>query len=215
MYQRAATALTLLVILGAPLAHADSVTAYGAGLRSCRAYLAAREGNISDQATFVDWLSGYLSAINRTSSHRNNLLGLRDLNEVLASLDNHCRARPERYFAEAADVLALGAPPGPATHAIEIRTYGSADKACQVFLDAREQKEAAYEAEFVHWLGGYLSGFNAMSLRTSNVLGDAELADAVHWLDGYCSRHPISSFGMAVDALVAAAGAAQGEGGSR
>jgi hypothetical protein len=90
-----------------------------------------------------------------------------------------------------------------------VKTYGSADKTCQVFVDARDHKEATYRAEFLHWLGGYVSGFNAMSLRTTNVLGDAELADAMQWLDSYCSTHPITSFGAAVDALITTAGDAQ------
>ncbi len=106
-------------------------------------------------------------------------------------------------------MLVLAAPRGPATHAIEIKTYGSADKTCQVFVDARDQEESTYRAEFLNWLGGYLSGFNAMSLRTSNILGDAELADAVQWLDSYCSTHPSTSFGAAVEALVRTAGDAQ------
>ncbi len=215
MYRYAATALTLLAITAAPVVRADSVTTYGAGLSSCRAYLEARDGRIADEVTYVDWLSGYFSAVNRTSSHRNNILGLTDLKQVLARLDSQCRARPDRYVAEAAELLVLSAARGPATHEIDARTYGSADKACQLFLDTREQDEATYRSEFLHWLGGYLSGFNAMSLRTSNVLGDAELADAVHWLDGYCSAHPVASFAGAVDALIVAAGSAQVAGGPR
>jgi hypothetical protein len=198
-------ALTLLVVAAAaPVTHAENVTTYGAGLRSCRAYLESRYGDIADTVVYVDWLSGYFSAANRTSNHRNNILGLTHLNEALARLDDECRARPGLHFAEAAAVLLFGAKPGPATHVIGTTTYGSADKSCQSFVEARDQHEAAYWAEFRDWLGGYLSGVNAMSLRTSNVLGDAELADAIHWLDTFCTAHPITPFGAAVDALVAA-----------
>ena len=116
------------------------------------------------------------------------------------------------HFAEAAGILVLGAKPGPAAHAIEATTYGSADKACHLFVEAREQQQAEYWAEFLHWLGGYLSGVNTISLRTNNVLGAAELADAVHWLDIFCSDHPVTPFGTAVDALIAATGTAQGAG---
>ena len=114
-----------------------------------------------------------------------------------------------QHFAEVAGLLVLGARPGPATHVIEVTTYGSADKACRLFVDAREQQQAEYWAEFLHWLGGYLSGVNAMSLRTDNVLGAAELADAVHWLDVFCSAHPVTPFGAAVEALIGASSGGQ------
>ncbi len=208
-------AMLCMVLMGAtaaPLARADTVTTYGAGLRSCQAYLEARDGSIPEEVTFVDWLSGYFSAVNRTSNHRNNILGLTDLKVTLEHLDHFCRARPDLHFAEAAGILVLGAKPGPAAHAIDVTTYGSADKACRLFVEAREQQQAEYWGEFLHWLGGYLSGVNAMSLRTNNVLGAAELGDALQWLDTYCGAHPVTSFGAAVDALIAATGAAQSGG---
>jgi len=208
VYRYAATALTFLVIVGAPVARAANVTTYGAGLKSCQAYLDARDDS-AEQVTFVDWLAGYFSAVNRTSNHRNNMLGLADLKVALEHLDVTCRARPSLHFAEAAGFLVLGAKPGPAAHAIEATSYGSADKACRLFVEAREQRQAEYWAEFLHWLGGYLSGVNAMSLRTDNVLGAEELADAVQWLDTFCSTHPVTSFEGAVDALIAATGDAR------
>jgi len=204
MSRYAAVLALLVVAAAAPATHAENVTTYGAGLKSCRAYLETRGGDIADQAVFVDWLSGYVSAVNRTSNHRNNMLGLTHLNEALARLDDDCRARPGLHFAEAAGLLVMGSKPGPATHTIGTTTYGSADKSCKMFVEARDQQEAAYWAEFRDWLGGYLSGVNAMSLRTSNVLGDTELADAIHWLDSFCTAHPVTPFGAAVDALVAA-----------
>ena len=200
----------LMSAVAARVVHAEDVTTYGAGLESCQAYLDARDGGVADEVIFVDWLSGYFSAVNRTSNHRNNILGLADLKVALEHIDATCRARPSLHFAEAAGFLVLGAKPGPAAHAIEATSYGSADKACRLFVEAREQRQAEYWAEFLHWLGGYLSGVNAMSLRTDNVLGPAELADAVQWLDTFCSTHPVTSFEGAVDALIAATGDAQG-----
>ena len=203
---RYSTMLSLLLLgaVAAPLANAEEVTTYGAGLKSCQAYLDARDGTIADEVVFIDWLSGYFSAVNRTSNHRNNFLGLSDLKAALERLDNNCRARPELHFAAVAGLLVLSAKPGPAAYVIEVTTYGSADKACEVFVEAREQKQAEFWTEFLHWLGGYLSGVNAMSLRTSNVLGNAELEDAVHWLDVFCSAHPVTPFGAAVEELIGA-----------
>ena len=205
---RRATMLSVLLLaaVAATQARAEEVTAYGAGLKSCQAFVVARDDTDADEVDFIDWLGGYFSAVNRTSIHRNNILGLTDLRLALERLDAYCRARPDQHFAEAAAVLVLGSRPGPATHVIEVTTYGSADKACHLFVEAREQKQAEFWAEFLHWLGGYLSGVNAMSLRTNNVLGDAELADAVQWLDSFCSTHPGTPFGTAVDTLIAGAG---------
>ena len=205
---RRATMLSVLLLaaVAATQARAEEVTAYGAGLKSCQAFVVARDDTDADEVDFIDWLGGYFSAVNRTSIHRNNILGLTDLRLALERLDAYCRARPDQHFAEAAAMLVLGSRPGPATHVIEVTTYGSADKACHLFVEAREQKQAEFWAEFLHWLGGYLSGVNAMSLRTNNVLGDGELADAVQWLDAFCSTHPGTPFGTAVDTLIAGAG---------
>ena len=210
-YAMMVSALLMSAVAARPV-YADNVTTYGAGLKPCQSYLDARDGNVAEEVIFVDWLGGYFSAVNRISAHRNNILGLADLRVMLEHLDSTCRARPSMHFAEAAGILVLGAKPGPAAHAIEATTYGSADKACHLFVEAREQQQAEYWAEFLHWLGGYLSGVNTISLRTNNVLGAAELADAVHWLDIFCSDHPVTPFGTAVDALIAATGTAQGAG---
>lgn len=199
--------MLLLSAAASLAAHADEVTTYGAGLKSCQNYLDARQQDGAEQVAFVDWLSGYFSGVNKTSTHRNNFFGLSDLERAISWLDEYCNARPRVHFAEAVGMMLLGAKPGPAAHSIDVTTYGSADKPCSVYLEAREQRDAVYSdasAEFTNWLGGYLSGVNAMSFNTNNVLGGAELADAVSWLERYCSAHPLTSFGNAVDALVLA-----------
>ena len=198
-------ALFMVTVAAVPAAHAADVTTYGAGLQSCKAYLDSRETDrTTDRVAFVDWLSGYVSGVNNTSPHRNNFLGLSDLSEALRRIDGFCEARPRAQFAEAAGMLVFGAKTGPAAHALEVTTYGSADKSCGLYLQAREQRDPINGAEFRDWLGGYLSGVNAMSLRTSNVLGKTPLIDAVRWLDGWCSAHPVTAFGAAVEELVTA-----------
>ena len=57
-------------------------------------------------------------------------------------------------------------------------------------------------AEFTGWLGGYLSGVNALSFSTTDVLGNAELTDALSWLESYCGTHPLSTFSAAAEVLV-------------
>ena len=205
---RAAMLLALLVsATAAPLAQGSEITTYGAGLKSCKAYLDARRESSPDQVAFVDWLSGYFSGVNKTSNHRNNFFGLSDLSGAMYWLDDYCSARPRVHFAEAVGMLLIGGKPGPAAHALEVTTYGSADKSCEMYLAARAQQDEVVwtaSAEFTNWLGGYLSGVNAMSLSTNNVLGKAELNDAVSWLEQYCGVHPEQSFSAAVDTLVSA-----------
>lgn len=208
MYRHAPTiALVLLVTMISPAASAVGITTYGAGLKSCKSYLTARQQDNGESAAFVDWLSGYFSGVNKTSTRRNNFFGLSDLKAAMAWLDDYCNARSQVPFAAAVGTLLLAGKPGPAAHSIDVTSYGSAGKSCESYLDAREQRDATYldaSAEFTNWLGGYLSGVNAMSLRTENVLGAAGLGDAVSWLQGYCQAHPVTSFGDAVDALLAA-----------
>jgi hypothetical protein len=205
--QAAIVSMLLLGALGAPVTHAVGITTYGAGLKTCKTYLDTRQQDKSEAVAFIDWLSGYFSGVNKTSTHRNNFFGLSDLKGAMARLEDYCTARPRAQFAEAVGILLLGGKPGPAAHSIEAINYGSADKSCEVYLDARRQRDVAYldaSAEFTNWLGGYLSGVNAMSLSTNNVLGKGELTDAISWLETYCGGHPLISFGNAVGALVVA-----------
>ena len=199
--------MLLMSALAVTTTHATGVTTYGAGLQSCKAYLDARHQDNATQVAFVDWLSGYFSGVNKTSRRRNNFFGLADLNGALSWLDDYCGARPRVYFAEAAGTLLLAGKPGPAAHSLKANSYGSADKSCEVYLEARAQRDIAYgdaAAEFTNWLGGYLSGVNAMSPDTNDILGKTQLSDAVSWLESYCSEHSLTSFGAAVDALVLA-----------
>lgn len=208
MYRHAAVvAIFLLGAVVTPAAQAVGITTYGVGLKSCQSFLDARQDDNAGAVAFIDWLSGYFSAANKTSRHRNNFFGLADLQSALSWLDQYCSARPHAAFAGAVGTLLLGGKPGPAAHTIEATSYGSADKPCGVYLDAREQRDAIYadaSAEYTNWLGGYLSGVNAMSLDTNNILGNGQLSDAVSWLERYCGAHSVKSFGDAVDALVLA-----------
>jgi hypothetical protein len=199
----AIAAVFLISALTTPAAHAVGVTTYGIGLQTCSSYLDARDRNNSDQVAFLDWLGGYFSGVNKTSNHRNNILGLSGLKGAMFKLDDYCRARPTVPFAQAVGMLIFTAKPGPA-HAIEVATYGSEAKTCGAYLAARTQEDMVDWGQFRDWIGGYLSGVNAMSLSTNSVLGNADLSQAVYWLDGYCTAHPVEPFGGAADALVAA-----------
>jgi hypothetical protein len=203
MYRRAVIVSIFLIGAGAATAaHADKVTTYGAGLKSCEAYLEAKEQQSADEVAFIDWLGGYLSGVNATSNHMNNILGDSNLTGAVYWLGNYCRAHPHTPVAVALDVLAVGARSTTARQTVEVTTYGAGFKACGTYLDAREQQNAD-EAAFIDWLGGYLSGVNAMSLSTNNILGDSDLTGAISSLDNYCRANPGTRFVVAVATSVA------------
>jgi hypothetical protein len=203
MYWRAAIVSIFLIGAGAaPTAHADEVTTYGAGLKSCAAYLEAREQQNTFEVAFVDWFSGYVSGVNATSNHTNNILGNSNLKEAVYRLGNYCRAHPDTSVAVSLDVLVIGARSTTARQTVDVTSYGPGFKSCAVYLYAREQKNAD-EAAFIDWLGGYVSGVNAISLTTNNILGDADLTGTIYWIDNYCSANPRARFAEAVGARVA------------
>jgi hypothetical protein len=202
MYWRAVIASTFLTAaFVAPTAHASEVTTYGAGLKSCATYLDARRRQNADEVAFVEWFSGYASGVNSTSNHTNNILGDANLKEAVYRLGDYCRAHPVTQVAVALDVLVIGTM-SRARQTAEVTTYGTGFKACSVYSYAREQSNAD-EIAFVDWLGGYLSGVNAISLTTDNILGNSDLTAVIYWIDDYCSANPRAHFAEAVDARLA------------
>src|SRR5882724_3407123 len=195
-------AMLLIAACMALTAHASEVTTYGAGLKSCETYLNARERQNEDEVAFVEWFSGYASGVNSTSNHTNNILGNANLKEAVYRLGNYCRAHPVTPVAVALAVLVLGARSTRARQTAEVTAYGTGVKSCAVYLYAREQSNAD-EVAFVNWLGGYLSGVNAISLTTDNILGNSDLTAAIYWIDDYCRANPRARFAEAVDARVA------------
>jgi len=203
MRWRAVIASIFLIGAGVALtAHASEVTTYGAGLKSCVAYLDARQQQNADEVAFVEWFSGYASGVNSTSNHTNNILGDANLKEAVYRLGNYCRAHPVTPVAVALDVLVIGARSTRARQTAEVTAYGTGVKPCSVYLYAREQSNVD-EVAFVDWLGGYLSGVNAISLTTNTVLGNSDLTAAIYWIDDYCRANSRARFAEAVDARVA------------
>jgi hypothetical protein len=195
--------IACLLLLGMTFeARSADVTTYGTGLVPCGTYLDARQKDSSAEVVaFSDWLVGYFSGANATSNRHNNFLGASDVNAALGRLDEICRHKPSAQFASAAGTLLFGAASAAGAHSVEVTRYGSGFKPCQSYIEARGPQSLDGE-EFVQWLGGYLSGVNAISLRTNDVLGASELDQAVYWLDTYCSSHPVAPFSQAVSALV-------------
>ena len=211
MYRRAAIITLLLISAGAAgTAHAVGVTTYGNGLMSCQAYLDAREQQSADEVAFVDWLSGYISGVNATASRTNNLLANPNLKDAVFWIGRYCRAHTINSFAAAAFALLMGASASTETYAAQPMSYGTGFKTCAAYLDARQQQNPD-QMVFVDWLGGYLSGVNAISKGSTNVLGTSDITSAIFWLDNYCREHEPARFAAAVDARVTAGIAAVAE----
>jgi hypothetical protein len=49
-------------------------------------------------------------------------------------------------------------------HSVELTEYGAGYKSCRVSMQARGP-QSGDGFEFIDWLGGYVSGVNAVSLR--------------------------------------------------
>jgi hypothetical protein len=95
----------------------------------------------------------------------------------------------------------VGRSSAPGAQSVEVTQYGSGFKSCETYIDGRDPQSLDY-TEFLGWLGGYLSGVNAISLKTNDVLGSSDLTQAIYWLDSYCNANPRQPFALAVQALV-------------
>jgi hypothetical protein len=198
----AAVLLSVLAYTMPSPARAAKIVTYGTGLETCQAFLDSREQQSDHELNFIDWMSGYLTGVNATPNHhRNNILGASDLQQALYRLVDFCRVNPTRHFADGAGMLLLASNSTPGAHSVDLTEYGAGYKSCRVYMQAREP-QSGDGFEFINWLGGYVSGVNAISLQTNNALGSSQLIDAVHWLDGFCDAHLSSSFGDAVTMLL-------------
>ena len=205
MHWRIATiSLFVLGVGGAMTTRAEGVTTYGAGLESCGEYLEARDGQSSEEMVFVEWFSGYLSGVNSTYNRANNILADSNLKQAMYWVEKYCRAHPTASFGTAAFALLRAASSTTRTQDTKPITYGAGLKSCATYLHAREQRDPE-EMDFVDWLGGYLSGVNAISLGTTNILGTSDIAGSIPWLDSYCGENVSAHFAAAVDARLAAA----------
>jgi len=200
--RRVQTVLLLCAVLLVAVtpAHGKVVT-YGTGLKSCEAYLAAKEEQGGDEVAFVDWLSGYVSAVNALSNHVNNILGNTNLQDTVFWLGNFCQTHPDTAVAVALDVLVVRSRSTVARPTVEVITYGAGFRSCDAYIEARQQRSPE-EAGFLDWLGGYVSAINAFSLSTDSVLGKSDITKAVQWVDEYCQAHSGMHFADAVEARV-------------
>ncbi len=90
---------------GAPVQARDidgQFAVFGAGGENCAGYLVARERGGIAERWYVDWLGGYLSAVNNAAADTYDILGNRGFDDILAWLDGYCSVSPETNFTNAA-----------------------------------------------------------------------------------------------------------------
>lgn len=78
---------------------------FSLGGQNCNAYLKARRGSGASQRLYLEWMQGYLSAVNLLMPGTYNILGQQDFNQVLTWLDEHCIKQPQDLFITAATLL--------------------------------------------------------------------------------------------------------------
>jgi hypothetical protein len=79
--------------------------------KSCGTYVAARDqgrrGDYKKENKHSQWLAGYITAYNNLKPDTYNIMGDKDMESVLLSLDNWCKEHPLRPFAEAVEILTI------------------------------------------------------------------------------------------------------------
>ncbi len=89
----------LLLLLSAQNAYASDENGrywiYGVGRQACETYLEARNNGGFSEISYKNWISGYLTASNRSSGDTYNLLGDTDFQGALTWIDLYCEKQPK------------------------------------------------------------------------------------------------------------------------
>ena len=102
------TALLLAAFLVSGTAWA--YTGFGAGIKTCESWVAAKEDNyaVAKRARFHGWISGYLTAYSLWVEQGSGPVSRRDSSKsAWAWIDNYCKENPNRSVATAAEHLIL------------------------------------------------------------------------------------------------------------
>ena len=91
-------------------ADADTTMVYGAGTKSCGAFLEAERKSGVDSIAYHSWLAGFLTGVNAFFnmlhvSHGSDILEGTDFEGAVHWLRNYCEKNPLETFARAADAL--------------------------------------------------------------------------------------------------------------
>ncbi len=76
---------------------------YGVGRQTCKTYLDARHNGGYSEISYKNWVSGYLTSVNRSADDTYNLLGQNDFQGAMAWLDQYCEKQPDNTIYMAID----------------------------------------------------------------------------------------------------------------
>lgn len=77
---------------------------------------------------------------------------------------------------------------------------GMGAQSCGQWIEAHKEGDVRREA-MRGWLGGYLTGANAVG--AGDIMRGGRVQDAFMWMDGYCRNNPTVTIQRAADALIA------------
>jgi len=75
--------------------------------------------------------------------------------------------------------------------------FGIGIESCGTYIDAQSHGN---NVDYAHWLGGYVTAYDALNVGPRNILKGTDIKGAMLWLENYCNSHPTEDF---VDAVLA------------
>ncbi len=88
------------------------------------------------------------------------------------------------------------AEPGPQAAAETSLDIGEGAEFCKKFTSKFKKND------FMIWVQGFFSAFNALDPHTKNIMGNRDFHYALKWLEDYCKANPKQYFGEAVRQLL-------------
>src|SRR5262249_43574059 len=107
----------LLICMPIPIRGGDAkgnYVALGWGADSCQPFLHARSQRLD--LPYRDWLTGYLTAVNKLTKATVDMRGTTDIAGMLGFLDQYCRKNPLHSFSRAVEALVKELYPKRITH---------------------------------------------------------------------------------------------------
>ena len=109
--------IILIMFMPMPGSSSDAkgnYVALGFGAESCQTFLQARSNRLD--LPYRDWLTGYLTAVNKLTKATVDMRGTTDIAGMLGVLDQYCRKNPLHSFSRAVEALAKDLYPKRMTH---------------------------------------------------------------------------------------------------
>lgn len=85
----------------------DRHAAIGPGADQCANFTAARRGNPGKEYDYRLFISGYFSAFNVIVPNTYDIMGGKDMDELVRWMDDYCAARPNELFVNAVAQLTV------------------------------------------------------------------------------------------------------------